>query len=49
MHGGAMPPTPTASEGESDLVNSSSHDRDAETQSFTDYVIVSKDGDDRDS
>jgi len=49
MHGGAMPPTPTASEGESDLVNSSSsHDRDAETRSFTDYVIVSKDGDDRD-
>ncbi|KAI3327947.1 hypothetical protein HD806DRAFT_531280 [Xylariaceae sp. AK1471] len=49
MHGGAMPPTPTASEGESDLVNNSSHDRDAETQSFADYVIVSKDGDDRDS
>ncbi|KAI0101895.1 hypothetical protein GGR51DRAFT_563107 [Nemania sp. FL0031] len=40
MHGGAMPPTPTASEGESDLVNSSSshHDRDAETASFADYL-----------
>ncbi|KAF2965463.1 hypothetical protein GQX73_g8110 [Xylaria multiplex] len=49
MHGGAMPPTPTASEGESDLVNSSSHDRDAETAGFADYVIVSKDGEDRDS
>ncbi|KAI1130380.1 hypothetical protein F5Y10DRAFT_289593 [Nemania abortiva] len=43
MHGGAMPPTPTASEGESDLVNSSSHDRDAETASFADYVIIPKD------
>ncbi|KAI1358822.1 hypothetical protein F5Y08DRAFT_332808 [Xylaria arbuscula] len=49
MHGGAMPPTPTASEGESDLVNISSHDRDAETASFADYVIVPKDGEDRDS
>ncbi|KAI0910202.1 hypothetical protein F4823DRAFT_379947 [Ustulina deusta] len=49
MHGGAMPPTPTASEGESDLVKSSSHDHDAETASFADYVIVSKDGEDRDS
>lgn len=49
MHGGAMPPTPTASEGESDLVNSSSHDRDAETASVADYVIVRKDGEDRDS
>ncbi|KAK5631231.1 hypothetical protein RRF57_006945 [Xylaria bambusicola] len=48
MHGGAMPPTPTASEGESDLVNTS-HDRDAETASFADYVIVPKDGEDRDS
>ncbi|KAI0432841.1 hypothetical protein F5Y09DRAFT_352849 [Xylaria sp. FL1042] len=48
MHGGAMPPTPTASEGESDLVNTS-YDRDAETASFADYVIVSKDGEDRDS
>ncbi|TGJ86769.1 hypothetical protein E0Z10_g1986 [Xylaria hypoxylon] len=49
MHGGVMPPTPTASEGESDLVNSSSHDHDAETAGFADYVIVSKDGEDRDS
>ncbi|KAI1820551.1 hypothetical protein F4861DRAFT_542817 [Xylaria intraflava] len=49
MHGGAMPPTPTASEGESDLVNSSSHDRDAETGSFADYIIIPKDGEDRDS
>lgn len=49
MHGGAMPPTPTASEGESDLVNISSHDRDAETASVADYVIVPKDGEDRDS
>ncbi|KAI1425576.1 hypothetical protein F5Y12DRAFT_714072 [Xylaria sp. FL1777] len=49
LHGGAMPPTPTASEGESDLVNSSSHDHDAETASFADYVIVPKDGEDRDS
>ncbi|KAI1275733.1 hypothetical protein F5Y07DRAFT_400045 [Xylaria sp. FL0933] len=49
MHGGAMPPTPTASEGESDLVNASSHDRDADAASFADYVIVSKDGEDRDT
>ncbi|KAI1118124.1 hypothetical protein F5Y14DRAFT_447535 [Nemania sp. NC0429] len=49
MHGGAMPPTPTASEGESDLVNSSSLDRDTETASVADYVIVRKDGEDRDS
>ncbi|KAI0451799.1 hypothetical protein F5B21DRAFT_527464 [Xylaria acuta] len=49
MRAGAMPPTPTASEGESDLVNSSSHDRDPETASIADYVIVSKDGEDRDS
>ncbi|KAI1173207.1 hypothetical protein F4777DRAFT_590035 [Nemania sp. FL0916] len=49
MHGGAMPPTPTASEGESDLVNSSSHDRDDATPSFADYVIVPKDGEDRDN
>ncbi|KAI1151782.1 hypothetical protein F4825DRAFT_421801 [Nemania diffusa] len=49
IRGGAMPPTPTASEGESDLVNSSSHDRDAETASFADYVIISKDGEDRDN
>ncbi|KAI1330575.1 hypothetical protein F5Y16DRAFT_396071 [Xylariaceae sp. FL0255] len=55
LHGGAMPPTPTASEGESDLViNASSSttcdDPDlAETRSFADYVIVNKDGYDRDS
>ncbi|KAH8163159.1 hypothetical protein CIB48_g5077 [Xylaria polymorpha] len=49
MRAGAMPPTPTASEGESDLVNSSSHDRDPETASIADYVIVPKDGEDRDS
>ncbi|RYC55723.1 hypothetical protein CHU98_g10485 [Xylaria longipes] len=49
MRAGAMPPTPTASEGESDLVNSSSHDRDPETATIADYVIVSKDGEDRDS
>ncbi|KAI1748532.1 hypothetical protein F4782DRAFT_534364 [Xylaria castorea] len=49
MRAGAMPPTPTASEGESDLVNSSSHDRDPETASIADYVIVTKDGEDRDS
>ncbi|KAI1293317.1 hypothetical protein F5Y03DRAFT_331464 [Xylaria venustula] len=49
MHGGAMPPTPTASEGESELVNSSPTDHDAETASFADYVIISKDGEDRDS
>ncbi|KAI0392500.1 hypothetical protein F5Y17DRAFT_358031 [Xylariaceae sp. FL0594] len=49
MHGGDMPPTPTASEGESELVNSSSYnDGGAESSSFTDYVIVPKDGDDRD-
>ncbi|KAI0154286.1 hypothetical protein GGR57DRAFT_110245 [Xylariaceae sp. FL1272] len=51
LHGGAMPPTPTASEGEyqSDLVNSSSSDRNADARSFADYVMVTKDGDDRDS
>ncbi|KAI1269876.1 hypothetical protein F5Y18DRAFT_422831 [Xylariaceae sp. FL1019] len=50
-HGGAMPPTPTASEGEfqSDLVNSSSSDRNGDARSFADYVMVTKDGDDRDS
>ncbi|KAI0556250.1 hypothetical protein F4679DRAFT_578373 [Xylaria curta] len=48
MRAGAMPPTPTASEGESDLVNSFSHDRDLETPSIADYVIVTKDGEDRD-
>ncbi|KAI2631740.1 hypothetical protein GGS21DRAFT_491644 [Xylaria nigripes] len=49
IHGGAMPPTPTASEGESDLVKNSSHDCDAETSSFADYIIIPKDGDFRDS
>ncbi|KAI8959466.1 hypothetical protein F5Y11DRAFT_303533 [Daldinia sp. FL1419] len=49
-HGGAMPPTPTASEGEYVLVKHSSHD-DGGTSSrtFTDYVYVSKDGGDRDN
>ncbi|KAI0484247.1 hypothetical protein GGR56DRAFT_668833 [Xylariaceae sp. FL0804] len=52
LHGGAMPPTPTASEGESDLVintstssSSPSIHSGADSRSFTDYVIVSKDGD----
>ncbi|KAI1343916.1 hypothetical protein F5Y15DRAFT_411767 [Xylariaceae sp. FL0016] len=56
MHGGAMPPTPTASEGEYELVkhsSSSSSSGDggaaAETRTLTDYVIVSKDGGDRDA
>ncbi|CAJ2511773.1 Uu.00g073980.m01.CDS01 [Anthostomella pinea] len=51
VRGGAMPPTPTASEGEYELVNtsSSSGDGGAETRSFTDYVIVPQDGHDRDS
>jgi hypothetical protein len=49
LHGGAMPPTPTASEGESDLVNSSVNDHGTKTASFTNYVIVTKDGEDRDS
>jgi hypothetical protein len=41
-HGGAMPPTPTASEGE--------YENDGvETRSFADFVLVSKDGGDRDS
>ncbi|KAK6844562.1 hypothetical protein PG995_014672 [Apiospora arundinis] len=57
-HGGAMPPTPTASEGEYELVDPStaftfpqSHHygmNGIATQSFTDMVLVSKDGD-RDS
>ncbi|KAH9907950.1 hypothetical protein F4778DRAFT_777321 [Xylariomycetidae sp. FL2044] len=53
-HGGAMPPTPTASEGEYDHVknilssSTGGDDHGAETRSFTDYVIVSKDGGDRD-
>lgn len=58
MHGGAMPPTPTASEGEYELVDplskstTSSYmrpDHGVETRSFTDMVLVSKDGGDRDS
>ncbi|KAI5928248.1 hypothetical protein F4810DRAFT_706143 [Camillea tinctor] len=52
VRGGAMPPTPTASEGEYGLVNNSSStspgDGGAETRSFTDYVFVNKDGGDRD-
>ncbi|KAI1636180.1 hypothetical protein F4809DRAFT_663023 [Biscogniauxia mediterranea] len=52
VRGGAMPPTPTASEGEYGLVNNSSSassgDGSAETRSFADYVFVSKDGGDRD-
>ncbi|KAK8086366.1 hypothetical protein PG994_001340 [Apiospora phragmitis] len=57
-HGGAMPPTPTASEGEYELVDPStafafpqSHHYGSNglaTQSFTDMVLVYKDGD-RDS
>ena len=57
-HGGAMPTTPTASEGEYELVDPStaftfpqSHHygmNGIATQSFTDMVLVSKDGD-RDS
>jgi hypothetical protein len=52
-HGGDMPPTPTDSEGEYEVVDCSSHvntpgDAGVETRSFTDLVIVSKDGD-RDS
>ncbi|KAI0378348.1 hypothetical protein F5Y04DRAFT_284104 [Hypomontagnella monticulosa] len=49
-HGGAMPPTPTASEGEYVLVNHSSSGGDggADSRNFTDYVFVSKDGGDRD-
>ncbi|KAI1093721.1 hypothetical protein F5B19DRAFT_491039 [Rostrohypoxylon terebratum] len=47
-HGGAMPPTPTASEGEYVLVNhSSSGDRGADSRKFTDYVLIPKDGGDR--
>ncbi|KAI1418069.1 hypothetical protein F5Y13DRAFT_34835 [Hypoxylon sp. FL1857] len=49
-HGGAMPPTPTASEGEYVLVNhSSSGDGGADVRKFTDYVFVSKDGGDREN
>ncbi|KAI1659253.1 hypothetical protein F4813DRAFT_387961 [Daldinia decipiens] len=49
-HGGAMPPTPTASEGEYVLVkHSSSGDGAACSRTFTDYVYVSKDGGDRDN
>ncbi|KAI1800926.1 hypothetical protein F4811DRAFT_556339 [Daldinia bambusicola] len=49
-HGGAMPPTPTASEGEYVLVkHSSSGDGDACSRTFTDYVYVSQDGGDRDN
>ncbi|KAH8678140.1 hypothetical protein BX600DRAFT_507108 [Xylariales sp. PMI_506] len=44
VHGGAMPPTPTASEGEYELVPDDDG-RSIETRSFTDMVIVSKDGD----
>lgn len=45
-HGGAMPPTPTASEGEYVLVNhSSSRDGGADPRMFTDRVYVSQDGD----
>ncbi|KAI6083869.1 hypothetical protein F4821DRAFT_181494 [Hypoxylon rubiginosum] len=49
-HGGAMPPTPTASEGEYVLVNhSSSAARAADSRTFTDHVFVPKDGGDRDN
>ncbi|KAK7978263.1 hypothetical protein PG996_004308 [Apiospora saccharicola] len=57
-HGGAMPPTPTASEGEYELVDPSTAfafpqpnhygSNGLATQSFTDMVLVYKDGD-RDS
>ena len=48
VHGGALPPTPTASEGEYVLVNhSSSGDRGADSRNFTDYVLIPKDGGDR--
>ncbi|KAI1083767.1 hypothetical protein F5B20DRAFT_349111 [Whalleya microplaca] len=46
-HGGVMPPTPTASEGEYDYVNTSSDGAGTRARSFADYVIVSKDGGDR--
>ncbi|KAI0013242.1 hypothetical protein F4779DRAFT_613771 [Xylariaceae sp. FL0662B] len=46
-HGGAMPPTPTASEGEYEFVNTSSDGASSGARSFADYVIVSKDGGDR--
>ncbi|KAI2631863.1 hypothetical protein GGR54DRAFT_627469 [Hypoxylon sp. NC1633] len=49
-HGGAMPPTPTASEGEYVLVNhSSSGEGGADPRNFTDHVLVSQDGGDRDN
>ncbi|KAI1210489.1 uncharacterized protein F4807DRAFT_459865 [Annulohypoxylon truncatum] len=49
-HGGAMPPTPTASEGEYVLVNhSSSGNRGADSRNFTDYVLIPKDGGDREN
>ncbi|KAI1471197.1 uncharacterized protein F4812DRAFT_455308 [Daldinia caldariorum] len=49
-HGGAMPPTPTASEGEYVLVkHSSSGDGDACSRTFADYVYLSQDGGDRDN
>ncbi|KAI1388695.1 uncharacterized protein F4822DRAFT_253465 [Hypoxylon trugodes] len=49
-HGGAMPPTPTASEGEYVFVkHSSSGDGGADSRIITDYVFVSKDGGDRDN
>ncbi|ORY64347.1 uncharacterized protein BCR38DRAFT_485506 [Pseudomassariella vexata] len=51
-HGGAMPPTPTASEGEYEFVDPSTpcvYDLGGlESRSFTDLVVISKDGD-RDS
>ncbi|KAI0025630.1 hypothetical protein F4780DRAFT_774498 [Xylariomycetidae sp. FL0641] len=48
LRGGAMPPTPTASEGEYDQVQSwGDGDESVETRSFADYVLVSKDGGDR--
>ncbi|OTB04194.1 hypothetical protein M426DRAFT_164804 [Hypoxylon sp. CI-4A] len=58
-HGGAMPPTPTASEGEYVLVNHHHHHHNnhnsssgrggANVRDFTDQVFVSKDGGDRDN
>ncbi|KAI1107399.1 hypothetical protein F4804DRAFT_329433 [Jackrogersella minutella] len=49
-HGGAMPPTPTASEGEYVLVNhSSSGYGGTDFRTFTDYVLIPKDGGDREN
>ncbi|KAI2468293.1 hypothetical protein F4781DRAFT_432568 [Annulohypoxylon bovei var. microspora] len=49
-HGGAMPPTPTASEGEYVFVNhSSSGDHGADSRNFTDSMLIPKDGGDRDN